>query len=210
MLDNPSKTPTNAHLRANCRFCAPCVIVFPLLPISVLKDVSYFLRSPLEHDGNVLADCRPSININSGVLLFIHFLFRPVPPSFSALGFSSSSVGKPLHRFHLFLSLSVYFSWTQFSSTPADIHHAPLMWQFSKVIFNYASMSSVIRAETLLPRVCLRPELCERVCDCLCRVSERKLKGVCLCQIESVFVCARIYVCLCRTFTRKLLEEASC
>ncbi len=107
MLDNPSETLANAHLRANCRFCAPCVIVFLLLPISVLKDVSYFLRSPLEHDGNVLADYGPSINVNSGVLLFIHFLFRPVPPSFSALGFSSSSVGKPLHRFHLFLSLSL-------------------------------------------------------------------------------------------------------
>lgn len=190
MLDNPSETPANAHLQANCRFCDPCVIVFPLLPISVLKDVSYFLRSPLEHDGNVLADCRPSINVNSGVLLFIHFLFCPVPPCFSAFGFSSSSVGKPLHRFHLFLSLSVYFSRTQFSSTPADIHHAPLMWQFSKVIFNYASMSSVIRAETLPPTVCLRPELCECVwlsLPCVWEEIERCIlvpdwKRLCVCE----------------------------
>lgn len=136
------------------------------------------------------------------VLLFIHSLSPSVPhyhPPFPHLASSLCLSGNPSTAFiSFFLSLSVYFSRTQFSLTPADIHHAPLMWQFSKVIFNYASMSSVIRAETLPLTVCLRPELCERLCDCLCCVSERKLKGVYLCQIESVFVCEEIRLSLLR------------
>lgn len=200
-----------AVVLANRASLFPLLLISPL-SISPLKDVSHFLRSPSERDGregNVLAGCGPSINVNARVLLFIRSLFLSVPPyhpPFPHLASSRRLSGNPSAAF---ISFSLYFSRTQFSSTPADIHHAPLMWQFSKVIFNYASMSSVIRAETLPLTVCLRPELCERVCDCLCCVSERKLKGVYSWQIESVFVCVRIYICLCCGVVRKLLKAAS-
>ncbi|KAA0721960.1 hypothetical protein E1301_Tti012034 [Triplophysa tibetana] len=72
------------------------------------------------------------------------------------------------------------------SNTPwKHIHNAPLTSQFSEVIFNYASMSFVIRVEMLVPPP-VRPEpgTSERVLfGC---VSERELKGVF--QIDSVCV----------------------
>lgn len=74
------------------------------------------------------------------------------------------SVGKPPGAF-IFCSLTLDLSELCFFSTPADIHNAPLTLQFSKVIFNYASMSFVIRDEMLAqPPVRPGPETSERVC----------------------------------------------
>lgn len=113
---------------------------------------------------------------------FKFFACRPLLPHLASFVCLS---GNPSVAF-IFCSLALDFSEPRFYSTPADIHHAPLTWQFSEVIFNYASMSFVIRAETLPPPVRPRPETSERVCYCLDCVSERKLK--CVFQIESVWV----------------------
>lgn len=138
----------NAHLRENCRLCNP-VHRFPFLPISPLsisplKDVS-FLEVTFRtcREGNVLSDCGPSINVNaiSSIIYPLSFPFRSSLSLFSAFSFFSVSVGKPLHGFQLFLSLSLslFFSNTILLNTcrypPCSLNVAILQSHF-QLCFN--------------------------------------------------------------------------